>query len=106
MKLPPEITLGYSDAENYKVRKNRELFNRVFYRNHALEKLCDDSTCFLIGEKGMGKTAYAVFLANNEYQNISGSLVYIRETEYQKFLDLKETNSLQLADYTSICRTN
>jgi hypothetical protein len=98
------LDLGYSDAENYKLRQNKDLFNRVFFRNEPLNGLCDDTTYFLVGEKGTGKTAYAVYLANNDYQKISGSLVYIRETEYQKFLALKKQNQLLLSDYTSIWR--
>ena len=105
MKPLSEIELGYSDAENYKKRRNKELFNKVFLRNDALQRLCSDDICFVVGEKGTGKTAYAVYLSNNNLQQISGSLKYIRETDYQKFLELKQQNHLTLSDFTSIWRT-
>lgn len=102
MKPVAELDFGFRDAENYKRRENKEVFNNLFLRTHSLEKLCDPGTFFLIGEKGTGKTAYAVYLANNFYHNTSASIRYIRETEYQKFLYLKESMSLTLSDYTNI----
>ena len=105
MKHFSHLDLGFSDAENYKRRENKELFNRVFLRNEPLERLCNNNICFLVGEKGTGKTAYAVFLANNNYKSISGSLKYIRETDYQKFLELKKQKHLTLSDFTSVWRT-
>src|ERR1039458_1290416 len=98
----PDLQLGFRDAENYKRKENKELFNRIFVRTPELDRLCAPSTFFLVGEKGAGKTAYAIFLANNNYQNIYASLRYIRETEYQKFVELKRSRNLTLSDYTNI----
>jgi len=97
-----DLRLGYSDAENYKRRENKELFNHLFIRNDALNKLCDPSTTFLVGDKGTGKTAYAIYMANNSYQNHTASIRYIRETEYQKFITLKKEKHLDLSDYSAI----
>jgi hypothetical protein len=102
MKKIENLTLGFPDAENYKRRENKELFNQVFIKNRHLERLCDPAISFLMGEKGTGKTAYAVYLANNDYKNTLSSLRYIRETDYQKFINLKTDKHLQLSDYTSI----
>jgi len=98
----PELVLGFSDAENYKRRENKDLLNKIFVRTRTLEKLCDHNTNFLIGEKGTGKTAYAVFLANNDYNNHLASLRYIRETEYQKFVSMKRARNLSLSDYSDV----
>lgn len=102
MKNVPELTLGFPDAENYKRRENKNLFNQLFIRNRHLDRLCEPAIAFLVGEKGTGKTAYAVYLANNEHKDTLGSLRYIRETDYQKFVTLKREKHLQLSDYTSI----
>jgi hypothetical protein len=102
MKDFVNLNFGFSDAENYKRRENKELFNRVFVRNQHLEELCEPSKTFLIGEKGTGKTAYAIYLSNNNYKNTLASIRYIRETEYKKFLALKKEKHLDLSDYTSI----
>lgn len=102
MKTVLELKTGFGDAENYQRRENRDLFNRIFVKNEYLDNILSPNTFFLIGEKGTGKTAYAVYLANNNYQNTTSSLRYIRETEYQKFVTLKRDKQLQLSDYTSI----
>lgn len=102
MKKISELELGFKDAENYKNKDFKELFNEVFVRTETLDKLCQSNVYFLLGEKGTGKTAYAVYLTNNYFKNISGSLKYIRETEYQKFVTLKREKQLNLSDYTNI----
>ncbi len=102
MKKIAELRLGYKDAENYKRRENKEMFNQIFLRTHHLEKLCQPHNYFLIGEKGTGKTAYAVYLSNTGYQNHISSIKYLRETEYSKFVALKKAKQLTLSDYTNI----
>ncbi|MDO9068650.1 MAG: funZ protein, partial [Deltaproteobacteria bacterium] len=97
-----KLNFGFNDAENYKRKENKELFNKIFLRTDELERLVRKSTFFLLGEKGTGKTAYAVYLANNAYENTLGKINYIRETEYQKFIALKREHHLQLSDYSSI----
>lgn len=102
MKTVNNLNLGFSDAENYLQRGNKELFNKIFIRNHFLEEILLPSRYFIIGEKGTGKTAYAVFLSNNYYNKTYSILKYIRETDYQKFLILKKNNQLDLSDYSNI----
>ena len=97
-----DLNLGFSDAENYKRRENKELLNNLFIKTGSLEKLCEPATTFLVGEKGTGKTAYAVYMTNNSFNNNLASLRYIRETEYQKFITLKNEKHLDLSDYCSI----
>lgn len=103
MYLPVEqLNLGFNDAINYRRRENKATFNQLFIKNEKLDGLMDLSTYFLIGDKGTGKTAYAVWLANNEYKNTVSTLNYIGETEYQKFVTLKKEKCLNLSDYTNI----
>lgn len=102
MKTIPELDLGFRDAVNYRNNENKELFNRIFLRTPELEKLFETSTNFLLGEKGTGKTAYAVFLSNMEYKNHVSSIKYLHETEYEKFVAMKKRKNLDLSGYTSI----
>lgn len=102
MKLIKELELGFADAENYKRRENKDLLNRVFIRDRHLEDLCQPNVSFLIGEKGTGKTAYSIFLTNNQYKETVSSTRYVRETEYQKFIALKREKHLSLSDFASI----
>jgi hypothetical protein len=99
-----ELILGSNDAEDYKRKDLKDFFNKVFFKNRYLDDLLKMSTFFLIGDKGTGKTAYAVFLANNEYKDTRSIISYIRETEYQKFVTLKREKHLVLSDYTAIWR--
>jgi hypothetical protein len=102
MKPVPELSFGYRDAENYKRRENKQLFSQIFFRTPELDRLCTQDIYFLVGEKGTGKTAYAVFLSNMEYGNNVATLRYIRETEYKRFVSLKRAKHLTLSDYTNI----
>lgn len=102
MKFINELSFGFPDAENYKRKENKDLFNKIFIKDDYLQKILNPSTSFLIGEKGTGKTAYAVFLSNNHYKDHFSSLKYIRETEYNKFLILKKEKHLNLSNYASI----
>lgn len=97
-----DLKLGFNDAVNYRNRADKEFLNRVFVRTDALDKLCRPHVYFLIGEKGTGKTAHAVYVSNNRYRSIAGTVKYIGEAEYQKFVTLKKEKQLSLTDYGSI----
>lgn len=102
MKELKELTFGFKDAENYRRRENKDIFSQIFLRTDALTGLGERHTFFLVGEKGTGKTAYAVYLSNNPPEATSYTHKYIRETEYLKFIQLKEKKALSLSDYTDI----
>jgi hypothetical protein len=97
-----DLVFGFNDAENYRRRENKDFLNKVFFRTEELDKLCEKNTFFLIGEKGTGKTAYSVYLSNNDYKNTLSTLNYIRETDYQKFVQMKNREHLTLSDYIDI----
>jgi hypothetical protein len=61
----PQLNFGFNDAENYRRNENKELFNQIFVRTDELDRICANNVFFLMGEKGTGKTAYAVYLTNN-----------------------------------------
>ena len=85
MKKINELNLGFSDAQNYSRRDNKKMFNDIFVKNDYLEKLISSDTYFLIGEKGTGKTAYSVYLKNNNYKENKTVLNYVSATDYDKF---------------------
>ncbi len=102
MKIIKELNFGYNDAENYRRRREKELFNSIFVRTAHLDQLFESQRYFLIGDKGTGKTAYAVYCVNNNINNTFSSLSYIRETDYQKFVTLKKDRHLVLSEYSDI----
>lgn len=102
MKPLSEIQFGFSDAENYKRREEKQLFSKIFLRTDALEQLSKPSTFFLVGEKGTGKTAYAVHFTNGQFEGNKSDHRFIRETDYQKFVALKKDSQLSVSDYEDI----
>lgn len=104
MKKFIELEFSFPDAENYRRREFKERFNQSFAQDHYLDEILKPEISFLMGEKGTGKTAYAVFFNNNFFKNTQSDLRFIRETEYQKFISLKKDKHLDLSDYTNIWR--
>lgn len=102
LKSVLQLNLGFSDAQNYTQQKNKQMLNDVFVKNDYLDDIIKPSIYFLIGEKGTGKSAYAVFLNNNEYKNNRSLLTYISATDYDKFYTLKKDKHLKLTDFTGI----
>lgn len=103
MKSLSEINFGYGDATNY--RKNKRMapmFNEIFVKDRNLERLLREDSFFLIGEKGTGKTAYATFLENKEYQNTVSKVCEISSTDFQIFLRIQKSGYLQLSDFTKV----
>jgi len=97
-----QLYLGFSDAQNYSQRRNKEAFNEIFVRNHYLDELIRPNVYFLIGEKGTGKTAYATFLSNNNYKETKSTIAYLSATDYEKFFVLKKNRNLDLTGYVGI----
>ena len=104
MKKVIDMQYSFPDAENYRRREFKETFTKTFLTDDYIDELLKPEKCFLMGEKGTGKTAYAVYLSNGRYNNNNSELRFIRETEYQKFVSLKKDRHLDLSDYTNIWR--
>lgn len=96
-----DLNMGFNDAENYKRREEKDFFNKIFLDDN-INQILSSSRYFLIGEKGTGKTAYSVYLSNNDRKNTLSSIKYVRETNYRQFISLKKNDSLILSDYTLI----
>ena len=95
----------YNDALNYRTKAQKDFFNRVFLRTEELKKCLAPSTYFLMGEKGTGKTAYAVFLENNSTDEFRCHVTTMTETQYKRFIELKRNGKLAYSDYANIWRS-
>jgi cold shock CspA family protein len=102
MKSLSEIEFGFSDAENYRQKDKKDLFNKIFLKTSALDQLTKGNIFFLVGEKGTGKTAYAVHMSSSQYKDNVAIHKFIRETDYQKFISLKRDKHLTVSDYQDI----
>lgn len=99
------LTEPYNDALNYKTKAQKEFFNKVFLRTEELRKCLAPSTYFLMGEKGTGKTAYAVYLENNSVDEFRCQVTTMTETQYKRFIALKRQGKLAYSDYANIWRS-
>ena len=105
MLLVKDLNIGSIDAINYTQRQEREFLNKIFFRDEYLDQVLERKRYFLVGEKGTGKTAYASLLNNTVYSNTSSTLKSITETDYRKFLRLKENSLLKISDYNDVWKT-
>ena len=105
LKTIESLNLGFSDAQNYTLRANKQMLSEVFVKNAFLTKLLKPNVYYLIGEKGTGKTAYAAFLSNSEYENNKSVLKYISGTDYEKFYELKKRKQIDVSGYVDIWKT-
>ena len=100
-----ELNLGFSDAQSYSQRGNKEMFTSIFVKNNYLEDLLKPHMYFLVGEKGTGKTAYATFLSNSEYKGSKSILKFISGTDYEKFYELKKKGQIDISGFVDIWKT-
>ncbi len=105
MKAFTDLNLGFTNAENYRKKSNKELLAKYFVRDEYLDKLLNPNIYFLVGEKGTGKTAYSTYLSNTDYKNTKAFSYDVRQTEYQKFLELKRMGQLPLSQYSEVWKT-
>lgn len=99
-----ELKFGFIDAVSYRKRGQKDLLNQMIYKEQFLDKILDENRYFLIGEKGTGKTSYAVFLENNDIDDHRAKVIYLNSTDYQKFFKLKEQGKLGVSTYSDIWR--
>ncbi len=110
MKPIKDLFLGFNDARNYAIPEYKEMLSKFILRDDAYNSLVSSpNKYFLVGEKGTGKTTYAVYLANsNEKINgeeIVAKRINIADTDYLKFIYLKGEKKLILSDYTDIWKS-
>ena len=100
-----ELNLGFSDAQNYLQRGNKQMLSSVFVKNSYLEDLLQPHIYYLLGEKGTGTTAYASYLSNSEYKGNKSLLKFINGTDYEKFYELRKSKQIDISGYVDIWKT-
>lgn len=104
----PELELGSIDAVNYKQRSQKEYLSKIFYKERFLNEIMKENKYFVIGEKGTGKTSYATYAQNNPFKpsgsgvEIISKIVSLNETDYRKFVNLKELGKFSVSSYTDV----
>lgn len=95
----------FNDAINYKSKDEKQFLSSIFLRTEELKRCLDPATYYLIGEKGTGKTAYAVYLEINDVEGARCKLTTMTETQYKRFIGLKSDGKLNYSDYANIWRS-
>lgn len=97
-----DIDIPFDEAENYFKPNNREKLNKLFYKDRNYDKLLQDTTYFLIGEKGSGKTTYCAYFCNNTVANIKSKRYPISVDDYNKIIQMKKEGKLNYTHYVTL----
>ena len=92
------------DAIDYNSKEKRPFFFKTYHSTEYLEKACQGNCYYLVGEKGSGKTALAFHIQTAAPNNIRANLISISETQYKRFILLKESGKLCYTDYSIVWR--
>jgi hypothetical protein len=102
MKPLKEIIIGNADAINYFKSGDNEFFKRIFFNDEKFSEILKREKYFLLGDKGTGKTAYAVYSSTNETDTHKSSLKFTGETDFKKFIRLIKDGKINVSDFVSI----
>lgn len=97
-----DIDIPFDEAENYFKPNNREKLNRLFYKDQNFNKLLLDTTYYLIGEKGSGKTTYCAYFCNNIINNTRSKRYAISVDDYNKIIQMKKEGKLNYTHYVTL----
>lgn len=97
-----ELELPFDEAENYLSRSNKSKLTEFFYPGEYFEKVKADTTYYIIGEKGSGKTAYSVYFCNNTVERIRSKRYVISVDEYSKIIRMKCEGKLNYTHYVTL----
>lgn len=104
MKKINELIEPSLDAIDYRDKQKKKFFVQSYVATEFLEKGCKSNCYYFVGEKGTGKTALAFHIQNSSPDNIGAKLISISETQYSRFIKLKEAGKLEYTDYAMIWR--
>lgn len=98
-----DIELPYDEAENYLQSGNKEKMNHFFYKGDVYEKLKEQTTYYLVGDKGSGKTAYSAYFCNNQIEgSIRSKIFQISVDDYNKIIQMKADGKLDYTHYVTL----
>lgn len=97
-----DIEIPFDEAENYFKPNNREKLNKLFYKDKNYDKLLLDTTYYLIGEKGSGKTTYCAYFCNNTVNNTRSNRYAISVDDYNKIIRMKNEGTLNYTHYLTL----
>lgn len=100
-----DLNLGFLDASQYDRRKYKDFFNKIFMIDDVLYRVVQPNIYFLIGEKGTGKTAYAVFLHNSDFDNTRTFLICPDSDSYTKIFRICNKNNIGSTEFKYVWKS-
>lgn len=97
-----EIKISKTDAINYYKGEDKEFLNKIYFNDDRFKDVLNSKIYFLLGDKGTGKTAFAVYKANNETVDFKSSLKFTSETDFKKFIRLIDSGKINISDFVSV----
>lgn len=104
MKKINELIEPSLDAIDYRAKEKKKFFVDAYVETSFLKKARNSNCYYLVGEKGTGKTALAFHMQNSNHGNISSKLISVSETQYARFINLKQKGQLEYTDYSIVWR--
>lgn len=104
MKPISELQQIKGDAYEYYNTSSQQdsLFEKIFLVDEIMDEIKSPDKYFVIGEKGSGKTAYAVYLSNHPSADLKSKIKLVENTVYDKFVTMKQNKSLDMSTYKDI----
>lgn len=103
-KKVSELRTLSTNADDFNQARNpsdEKLFDKVFLKNEFYDLISNQNTYFIVGEKGSGKTAYAVYYCNNKKTGIA-ERNRVPSQMFYKFIGLKQRGQLENTPYNEI----
>lgn len=104
MKPISELQQIKGDAYEYYNTSSQldNLFEKIFLVDEIMDEIKSPDKYFIIGEKGSGKTAYAVYLSNHPSADLKSKIKLVENTVYDKFVTMKQNKSLDMSTYKDV----
>ena len=105
MKRVSELRFGFIDAERYIHNPDdplSELFRRSFYKSQHLAGVVDPDVYFVLGEKGTGKTAYAVYASLYMKDTFNADCEFFDKNDFTRFIEVARDLQIEKSQYSSI----
>ncbi|WP_421932565.1 P-loop ATPase, Sll1717 family [Phenylobacterium sp.] len=105
MKRCSELKFGFIDAQRYLQDPDdplSEFFRRSFYKSTHLAKAVDPDIYFLLGEKGTGKTAYAVYASLFMKDEYNADCEFFDKNDFTRFIEVASNLSIEKSQYSTL----
>ncbi|MFC3686015.1 P-loop ATPase, Sll1717 family [Hydrogenophaga luteola] len=105
MKTISQLEFGFIDAQRYLQNPGdplSEFFRKSFYKSKHLERAIDPDVYFLLGEKGTGKTAYAVYASLYMGSSFVADTEFFDKNDFTRFREVASSLGIEASQYSSL----